>query len=84
MVAHAIATNRTLALLGMQILDGRDASYEGGTLSVRSAWLEAIIQSTGSFAGLVSALRQSYAEVVIHDGHGNILYEARSYSPGCC
>ena len=39
-VAHAIATNRTLVLLGMQILDGRDASYEGGTLSVRSAWLE--------------------------------------------
>jgi hypothetical protein len=53
-VAHAIATNRTLVLLGIQILDGRDASYAGGTLSVRSAWLESIIQSTGNFAGLAS------------------------------
>jgi hypothetical protein len=63
-VAHAIATNQTLNRVGIELLDGRDVSYEGGTLSVRDEWLEAIIDAAGDLPGIVTYLRQSYGELL--------------------
>ena len=63
-VAHAIATNQTLNRLGIELLDGRDVSYEGGTISVRDEWLESIIDAAGDFEGLVTYLRHSYGELL--------------------
>ena len=63
-LAHVIATNQTLIRLGIELLDGRLTSYEGGTLSVRDPWLDSIIESAGEFSGLVAYTRQSYRELL--------------------
>jgi hypothetical protein len=81
-VAHVIATNRTLVLLGTQVLDGREASYAGETLSVQPAWLEAIVRSAGSYAGLVVALRQSSIELLALADHFDDQAAGRTFSFG--
>jgi hypothetical protein len=63
-IAHAIATNQTLNRLGIELLDGEETSYEGGTLSVRDAWLDAIVEGAGDFDGLIAYLRHSYSELL--------------------
>ena len=53
-VAHVIATNQTLNRVGIELLDGRNVSYEGGTISVRDEWLDSIIDAAGDLDGLVT------------------------------
>jgi len=83
-VAHAIATNQTLNRVGIELLDGRGTTYEGGTISVKPEWLDSIIEGAGDFDGLVTYLRHSYRELLalasrfhgaIFDGRGQILVE---------
>lgn len=64
-LAHVIATNRTLSIVGTQLLDGREASYEGGTVSVSPYWLEAIIASAVDLEGLLTALNHSSREILM-------------------
>ena len=63
-VAHAIATNQTLNRVGIELLDGRGTTYEGGTISVKPEWLDSIIEGAGDFDGLVTYLRHSYRELL--------------------
>lgn len=63
-LAHIIATNQTLCIVGVQLLDGREATYEGGTLSVTSHWLRSIIEASENTEGLLAALRQSSGELL--------------------
>ncbi len=63
-VAQAIATNHTLNRVSIELVDGRDVTHEGGTLSVREEWLEAIIHAAGDLDGLVTFLRHSYGELL--------------------
>jgi hypothetical protein len=63
-LAHVIATNRTLSIVGVQILDGREATYEGGTLSVSPHWLESIVEASEGIDGLLAVLHQSSEELL--------------------
>lgn len=63
-LAHVIATNRTLCIVGIEILEGRTASYEGGTLSVAPHWLHSIVESSEDMNGLLATLRQSSEELL--------------------
>lgn len=63
-LAHVIATTRTLCIVGIEILDGREASYEGGTLSTTPYWLASIVESSENMDGLRTTLRQSSAELL--------------------
>lgn len=50
--------------MGIELLDGREVSYEGGTLSVRDEWLDSIIGAAGDLEGLLTYLRHSYGELL--------------------
>lgn len=63
-IAHIIATNQTLSMVGSQMLGGRETTYEGGTLTVAPYWLRSIIESAVDMAGLLTALRQSCGELL--------------------
>ncbi len=63
-LAHVIATNRTLSMVGVQILDGREATYEGGTLSVTPHWLRSVVEASEDMDGLLAALHQSSGELL--------------------
>lgn len=63
-IAHVIATNQTLCIVGVQLLAGREATYEGGTLSVTSHWLRSIVEASENMQGLLAALRQSSGELL--------------------
>lgn len=63
-LAHVVATNRTLCIVGVEILEGREASYEGGTLSVSPHWLHSIVESSQNMDGLLATLRQSSEELL--------------------
>ena len=63
-------------------MDGRETSYEGGTLSVRDAWLDSIIAGAGDFDGLIAYLRHSYNELLalvtrFDDETGNRKFQGR-------
>ena len=64
MLAHVVATNRTLCIVGAELLDGRETEYEGGTLSTTLSWLTSIIESAETVHGLLATLHQSSEELL--------------------
>lgn len=63
-LAHVVATNRTLCIVGAELLDGRQTEYEGGTISTTLSWLTSIIESGETMHGLLATLHQSSEELL--------------------
>lgn len=63
-LAHVVATNRTLCIVGAELLDGREIEYEGGTLNTTLSWLTSIIESAETTHGLLATLHQSSEELL--------------------
>jgi hypothetical protein len=62
-LAHVVASNRSFAALGAELLYGVEAAYDGAASS-RREYLQAIVAAAGDWEVLVRELRQSQSELV--------------------
>lgn len=69
-VAHAIAANRSFTTLTMELMMGADRAYDNAATGRREV-LEVIAAAAGGWDALVTALRQSAAELVALAGRAD-------------